>query len=356
MLQFRIHILVTILSCWGTAIYGQSTAVRATIEPSSIQIGERAVISVEAVTPKGVNVFFHTFSDTIVQGLEVLRMEKIDTTMTEVVTMRQRYIVTSFDSTLYHIPSIAVYSGSDTLYTNDLGLKVTSPELTEATLEYLLKLAKQETDSIDFEQLGINDIKPIQPQPFSLLDLILDYLLLPFLILMALALIGVIIYFIKRKQKKGYFFTPEIVLPPHTIALNKLNDLKESKMWLKGKEKEFYTKLTDILREYIETRYGISAPEMITEDILTAVRRLSEAQSTTDSLRQILQLADLVKFAKYTPFIDEHDLSMVNAFLFVNQTKLEEIQSEEKAKESGKSDILSPNSTDLDNDRLNIQE
>ncbi len=337
MLKLRIYIIVFILSFVGLNLHAQKASVRAIIEPSDILIGEQAVIDVEAIAPKGTNISFHLFTDTIVKGLEVLRMEKIDTTMTEVVTLRQRYVVTSFDSTLYHIPPIAVYSGRDTLYTNDLGLKVTSPDLTEATVEYLLKLAKQETDSIDFEQLGINDIKPIQPQPFVFLDFILDYLLIPFLVLVVLALIGLLIYFIRRKKEKGYFFTPEVILPPHVIALNDLNALKDSKMWLRGKEKEFYTKLTDILREYIGKRYGISAPEMITEDILTAIRRLSDVQSSTESLRQILQLADLVKFAKYMPLIDENDLSLMNAFLFVNQTKVEEtVQPTDPNKEEGK--------------------
>ena len=89
--------------------------------------------------------------------------------------------------------------------------------------------------------------------------------------------------------------------------------------------KEYYTLITDTLRKYIEERFGINAMEMTSGEILDLIRKNSEAQSVYDNLRQILQLADFVKFAKMNPLPDENDLSMMNAYLFVNQTKEEEM-------------------------------
>lgn len=331
MLKIKNILLLSLLCVVSFSLYAQKPTVRATIQPSDILIGEQAIIDIEVISPKGRNVMFPIFPDTLVKGIEVLHMLPPDTTMTEVMTIHQQYVVTSFDSTLYHIPYIPVVVDKDTLKTNDFGLKVSAPQLSETTLEYLEKLKNNETDSIDFVQLSISDIKPNQKPEFVWQDY-LELLFIPLLIILVLALIGLALYFFLRKKKKGYFFTPKVVLPPHVVALEGLDKLKASKLWQKGMEKEYYTELTDILREYIDHRYNINAPEMVSEDIIASVHLATDTRSATDGLTQILRLADLVKFAKYTPFADENDLSLVNAYLFVNQTKIEERLSLEEQK------------------------
>jgi len=319
------------------SLHAQKTTARATIQPSDILIGEQAVINIEAIAPKGRDVIFPFYPDTIIKGIEVLKMLEPDTVMTEVMTISQKYIVTSFDSTLYHVPYMLVVDGTDTIRTNDFGLKVSAPQLSDSTLAYLEKLKNMETDSIDFERLQISDIKTVQDPPLVWQDY-LEYLYIPLIIILVLALIGLAVYFVMRKKKKGYFFTPKIVLPPHVVALQGLDKLKASKLWQKGQEKEYYTELTDILREYIDRRFNIDAPEMVSEDIIAAVHLATDTRSATDGLAQILKLSDLVKFAKYTPFADENDLSLVNAYLFVNQTKIEErasIEDQKKDEEKG---------------------
>ena len=108
-------------------------------------------------------------------------------------------------------------------------------------------------------------------------------------------------------------------------AIKELDEIKQQKLWQQGRSKEYYTLITDTLRKYIEERFGINAMEMTSGEILDLIRKNSEAQSVYDNLRQILQLADFVKFAKMNPLPDENDLSMMNAYLFVNQTKEEEM-------------------------------
>lgn len=331
MLKIKDILLLGLLCLTSFSLYAQKPTVRATIQPSDILIGEQAIIDIEVISPKGRNVMFPIYPDTLITGVEVLHMLPPDTTMTEVMTIHQQYVVTSFDSTLYHIPYMPVVVDNDTLKTNDFGLKVSAPQLSESTLEYLEKLKNNETDSIDFVQLNISDIKPIQKPEFVWKDY-LELIYIPLIIILILSLLGLGLYFFLRKKKKGYFFTPKVVLPPHVIALNDLDKLKASKMWQKGMEKEYYTELTDILREYIDNRFNINAPEMISEDIISSVHLATDTRSATDGLAQVLRLADLVKFAKYTPFADENDLSLVNAYLFVNQTKMEERPSIEEQK------------------------
>lgn len=337
MLKLKNILLFCLFCCVGISLHAQKTTARVTIQPSDILIGEQAIVNIEAIAPKGRDVIFPIYPDTLIKGIEVLKMLEPDTVMTEVMTISQKYIVTSFDSTLYHVPYLLVVDGTDTIKTNDFGLKVSAPQLSDSTLAYLEKLKANETDSIDFERLQISDIKDVQTPPLVWQDYI-EYLYIPLIIILILALIGLAIYFIMRKKKKGYFFTPKIVLPPHVVALQGLDKLKASKLWQKGQEKEYYTELTNILREYIDHRFNIDAPEMISDDIIAAVHLATDTKSATDGLAQILKLADLVKFAKYTPFADENDLSLVNAYLFVNQTKIEErtsLEDQKKEEEKG---------------------
>ncbi len=139
--------------------------------------------------------------------------------------------------------------------------------------------------------------------------------------MLLIAIIGFIIWLVLKKKRKGYIFKPPVVLPAHVRAIRELDKLKEEKIWQQGREKEFYSKLTDILRNYLVEREGINAMEMTSGEILNEVRKLLEVESVYNNLKQILSTADLVKFAKYKPYPDENDLSMVNAYFFVNQTR-----------------------------------
>jgi len=303
------------------SVEAQKASAHATVQPSEILIGEQALINLQVIAPKEKEIFFPVYQDSIVNGLEVLSMGNADTTILDNVrTINMKYLVTSFDSTLYYIPFMPISDGVDTIFSNSFGLKVTAPELKDSTLAYLEKMHAGETDSIDFNELRLNDIKPIQKAPFSWMDF-LGLLWIPLIILLLLAIIGAIIYLIIRKNKKGYFFTPPPVLPAHVRAMKSLDKIKEEKIWQQDRHKEFYTQLTDVLRRYINERYGINSLEMTSAEILTIIRTKSEEDSVYENLKQVLIVADLVKFAKYKPFIDENDLSLMNSYFFVNQTK-----------------------------------
>ena len=332
-------ILIALSIFTATPLLGQRASAHATIQPTEILIGEQALIDLKVITPKDRVISFPVYENEIVPGIEVIAMLPPDTVIeNNVMTLNFRYVVTSFDSTLYHVPFLPIFDGTDTIFSNSFGLKVTSPELSDSTLSYLDKINRGETDSIDFKQLQINDIKPIRKAPFVWTDFLWILWLVLGLALL-IALIGLIIYFIVNKKKKGYFFKPPVVLPAHVRAANELDKLKSGKIWQQGREKEFYSKLTDILRRYIYEREGINAMEMTSGEILNSIRQISDVDSVYDNLKQILSTADLVKFAKYKPYPDENDLSMVNAYFFVNQTKepdpiptKEELNKEDKSK------------------------
>ena len=320
-------IFFIIISCIGfinNTANAQKASVKASLTPQEILIGQQATLQLDVTSDKGANIVFPQYQDTIVAGVEVLSTLPIDTLVSENSVMySQKYIVTSFDSASYTISNLPIIDGVDTLRSNDVSLKVSSVDLTDATKAYLDDRAKNPSDSLDLAKLGISDIRPIQVPPFVWQDY-LNYILLGILVLLILVAIIVAIYLYRKKKKSGYFFRPEVVLPPHILALQALDKIKDEKIWQRGRDKEYYTELTDVLRKYIEGRFGTPAFEKTSDEILSAMKMNLETDSSVDTLKQVLKLADLVKFAKYTPLSDENDLSLMNACLFVNQTKKED--------------------------------
>lgn len=333
-----IIILLMFLMVFYQSALAQRTSVHATIQPAEILIGEQAVINLKVIAPKDQTIYFPVYEKDIVEGLEVLTMLPSDTLIeNNVATMNFRYLVTSFDSTLYYVENIPVFDGTDTIFSNSFGLKVISPVLKDSTVAYLEKLNTGQTDSIDFKQLQLYDIKPIQKPEFVWTD----YLWVLWIILgvvVLVLLIALIIIMVMRKKNKGYFFTPPVVLPPHARALKELDKIKQSKIWQQNREKEFYTSVTDVLRKYILERFNINALEMTSGEIIEKVKNNTqiESDSAVDNLQQVLQLADMVKFAKQKPLQDENDLSLMNAFFFVTQTKEVDLSEEEGKEENEK--------------------
>lgn len=336
-----LHILLSLflLTSITHRAFAQRASVQATVQPAEIQIGEQALLNLRVIAPKDQTIQFPVYQKEIVPGLEVLTMLPPDTVIeNNVATMNFKYVVTSFDSTLYFIPHVPIFDGTDTIFSNSFGLKVTSPVLKDSTVAYLEKLNTRQTDSIDFRQLQLNDIKPLQKPPFVWTDYLWILWIVLGLILLLL-LIGLTILLVLRKKEKGYFFVPPQVMPPHIRAIRELDKLKAGKIWQQGREKEFHTQLTDILRRYMSERYRINAMEMTSGEILDEIQKKSEETSVYDNLLQILSVADRVKFAKHKPYADENDLSMINAYLFVNQTREPDPLPDKKEQEKLKEEI-----------------
>jgi hypothetical protein len=120
-------------------------------------------------------------------------------------------------------------------------------------------------------------------------------------------------------------------LLPHQKAMKEIEQIKADKMVSAENSKEYYTKLTDTLRKYIEERYGFNAMEMTSSEIIEKLMATQD-QKALDELRELFTTADLVKFAKYSTLINENDKNLVSAIDFINQTKLENVPTEETVK------------------------
>jgi hypothetical protein len=138
------------------------------------------------------------------------------------------------------------------------------------------------------------------------------------LAVLALAYLGYRLW--KRwKRKPGEKIVETVKRPAHVLALEELAAVKEKKLWQKGDVKGYYSELTEVVRRYFERRYEVNALEETTDEILDAVRPHLNADVLA-SVDGMLRSADLVKFAKQQPGVDEHERVMTTAYEIVNKT------------------------------------
>lgn len=144
-------------------------------------------------------------------------------------------------------------------------------------------------------------------------------------LLLIAAVLFIVYYIIRRRQNKPIFFPLKPAEPAHVIALRKLNEIKEQKLWETDDHKQYYTALTDTLRQYMELRFGVNAMEQTTFEIVSALKAVQEIdKELLNELSENLSLSDLVKFARFTPTLPEKEGVLQFGFRFVNSTKEEE--------------------------------
>lgn len=293
--------------------YAQQTLIDVTIDSAAILIGEQTKLHLTVTADKDRPVQLLLPADTLMRGVEVLDISRPDSSLIENdrLVIKQDLLITSFDSSLYLLPPLKVIDGPDTISSNQVALKVST-----------IPVNADKPDEF-------NDIKAVWKPPFVWAD----YYPIIYGVLLGLFLLCVIIYIIKRlRNRKSLlpFAEPEVPkLPPYEQAIKELDELKGQKLWQQGLNKEYYTSLTETLRRYIDERFGVNAMELTSTEILNLLRGVPEVKSVYDKLQQILQLADFVKFAKIHPLPNENDLSLVNAYLFVNATKPVEVVPED---------------------------
>jgi hypothetical protein len=142
------------------------------------------------------------------------------------------------------------------------------------------------------------------------------------------------------------------VIPPYDKAVGDLENLRQQKLWQSGKVKEYFSSLTDIAREYIEGQFGVNAVEMTTDDILEEVKPLHFSQETYNKLKETMEVADLVKFAKYSAANLESENAMNSMTEFVNESyaqykqrkaeeeaRLAELKKQKQEEPTGKEDV-----------------
>ncbi len=236
------------------------------------------------------------------QPIDVAKLSIINENGKQVITNKIKLAIYNMGS--FEIPSPKILTDKDI----DI-LPTVSP-----TLIVMLPSSVMKQDSV-----AINPIKDIIREEADFSDYLIYLYILGGLILMIL--VG---YYFYKNKKKAQDIIPEeipVIVLPHEKALKALVELDQNKLWQNGQVKEYQSQLTGIIRQYLEDRYHITAPEMTTDEISAALSKLDFDQRYTGVLRDILQIADLVKFAKAIPEEDVHSRFMTMALDFVEKTK-----------------------------------
>ncbi len=290
--------------------------VEASIDNIEMLVGQQTHVTLKAVAKEKSKVEFPVFqpSEYVTPGVEVISCRPQEDRAVDdgFVEKSMVYTLTSFDDTLYYIPPMTVKVDGKPYQTKSLALKVLTFEV----------------DTTHVEQFF--PPKGVQENPF----LWSDWSFIFWLSVLLLFLSAITYYlYVRLRDNKPIITHIRIVkkLLPHQKAMKEIEQIKADKMVTSENPKEYYTKLTDTLRRYIEERYGFSAMEMTSSEIIEKLMATQD-QKSLDELRHLFTTADLVKFAKYSTLINENDMNLVSAIDFINQTKLENVPTEETVK------------------------
>jgi hypothetical protein len=305
--SLRLCVLAVILS-FGSVAFAQDVSVEARLDTTSLLIGDQVALHFTFTAPAGTQVLWPRIPDTIYKSLQVIARAKPDTAVSQdrnTASIHQRLLLTSFDTGFFTIPPIP------------FRYRIL-PDTTTKIAETRLLLLDVKTVAVDTTK-AIKPIKGPLRVPLTLRE-VLPWILL---VLGIAALATFIIYYVGRRKKHAPIFNliQKAELKPHEIALEALAHVREKKIWQSGRYKEYHSELTDILRKYIEDQFGVRALESTTDEILEGMLAIGNVgQESLKQLRQILTLADLVKFAKALPLGGENEESLDIGIRFVHDT------------------------------------
>ena len=324
LLTYRIKILLVVILGGVFSQYSfANISVTSKIDSSTLLMGKQTIIHLEVVKDikqKGSLINEPQLDDlnaNIVEGIEYIGLVRNDSTKLSAnrIQINKDYLIQSFDSGLYTIPPFLYAIGVDTFESEPLTIKVL-PVLLDTVYD------------------KINDYSPIEEISLKWWDYIpdvitdnWDWILIALIALIIITTI-LVIYLCKIKNKSGTTFKNKV--PPHELAINKLIELNSLKLCENGCEKEYYTKISEIIREYLANRFGINALEMTTAQIKYAVKQSEGASISKKYIEIVLEMADFVKFAKVRPLPEDNMRTYQAALQYVHDTKSVEIDENNK--------------------------
>lgn len=289
-----------------TNVYGQEVNIQSTLEKDSALIGEQFEYTISISSRAPLHSVVPLDDNLFPSAIEIIT-ETADSIVKEESVRNYfiRYTITSFDSGKWSVNPIPVlindFNDLDTLFT--------------ASGEVVFLMPEVDTTA------AIKDIKEPINTPFVLSEL-LPYAPYAGGVILLTAIVLLVYFIIRRRKQEEKMAIPS--LPPHEKALNSLDRIKREKIWQKGEVKEYYDQLSDTIRLFIEERFDIPAMESVTWEILEDFKKYSwDDEDLMDLLESLLQLSDLVKFAKEDPSPSENETHLNNAYIFVEKTKRE---------------------------------
>ena len=292
-----------------TCTVNAQVSVKAELDSAVILIGEQVHVTLSVtLNNSNHNTQFPQLESRqmITNSIEVLEAEATcDTSKTNngSLTLSKTYTITSFDDSVHYLPPFEISVDGKAYKTNNLALKVLT---------------------LDVDTLHPNQIFPpktVQDNPFAWSEWSLPF----WLSVVTLILLALICYlYIRLKDNKPVIAKIRFVrrIPPHQKAMNAIQKIKSENIDASEDQKEYYTRLTDTLRTYLQERFGVNAMEMTSGEIIDKLKDVGDAEKYSE-LKQLLETADLVKFAKFSTMLNEKDRDMRSVVEFIQNTKLE---------------------------------
>ena len=287
----------------------QDVEVEGKVESTDVQVGKPFTLNLSLKVPYGWFVEWNDFTtDTLSEQLDIIKRSDVERTADadSNVIVRQQLTLMTFDTGQVQVPPIALKYARSFDDPNRLKAYTDPIDLYSTTIAVDTTLA--------YKPIVEPIAAPVQMK--EVFPWILAVLLL------ALAAFGVW-YWRKHRKTKVDADGNNVhgpVIPPYDKAVGDLETLRQQKLWQSGKVKEYFSSLTDIAREYIEGQFGVNAVEMTTDDILEEIKPLHFSQETYDKLKDTMEVADLVKFAKYSSSNLESENAMNTMTEFVNES------------------------------------
>ncbi len=302
-----VRIFVLLLLIIPRFLFAQTIEVEAKTDSSLYLVGDYIHYKIELKYDKNIKVYFPSVKDSV-KDAEFISEEPVkkEENGNKIIELRD-FVFSKYDSGSVTFPRIPIlYSvGSDTtksiIRTNEV------------------KVAVQ---IIQVDPHGkIQDVKPPLKIPFPWWVILIATL--------GLIAVAALVYWLwRRKQLKNTEkkIVRRVVIPPDKLALKRLYELDEKKLWQQGKIKEYHSEITEIIRRYFEERFGILAMESTSLEIIDRLAKIDEAGKILDTTREFLSNADLVKFAKFEPMPSVNEEMMKQAIEIVKTTPLEKAE------------------------------
>lgn len=292
------------------ALFGQQAVPFASIDTTTIRIGEQVKVelSITYRVDKGeMNIEFPVFKDTITGNIEIVRSGPIDTTLIDkendpyAFRRTQELIITSFEQGIWAIPPFQFNVNGEKVETDPLLLEV-------------------QTVDVDTTQ-AFKDIKEIYEVPFTFMDWLKNNWEWVAGGVGVAALLALVLYLIFRKRPMEIEDNKEPDIPYYIRFRTALDELEERRLWQQNKVKLYYIELTDILRGYLEERYQVNALEFTTNQLMASLSFTEMPADKRERLKNLLELADMVKFAKAHPIGEENEMALRTAQEILDSTR-----------------------------------
>ena len=293
----------------ATGLKAQNVEVEGKVNDTKVQVGKPFTLDLSLKVPYGWFVEWNDFAiDTLSEQIDIIKRGNVERTADadSNVIVKQQLTLMTFDTGQIQLPAVGL------TYAQSFDDPMRLQAFTEPIDLYATTIV------VDTLQPYKPIVEPVAA-PIQMKE-VFPWLLA--VLLLALAVFGVWYWRKHRKTKvdaEGNIIRGPVI-PPYDKAVGDLKRLREEKMWQSGKVKEYFSSLTDIAREYIEGQFGVNAVEMTTDDILEEVKPLHFSQETYSKLKETMEVADLVKFAKYTTSSLESENAMTSMTEFVKES------------------------------------